>query len=262
MGKNSKAQDAQMKRAYQEARRREEAENQKRQNRITRLSVIGAAAILLIVLAVAIIAAVENRVPEMSDLDFSSVALADCTDTEQKTDYVRLNITYTDKDGVEQTGDVVIRLFEKVAPQTVANFKDLVSKDFYDGLTFHRIYSGFMIQGGDPNGDGTGGNGDKTIKGEFTENGVTNNLSHVRGVISMARGQENDSASSQFFIVHQDSTKLDGSYAAFGYVVCGMDTVDGIAETEVSYSTSLNDSVPTLPKNPVTINYITFVTVK
>ena len=106
---------------------------------------------------------------------------------------------------------------------------NLAEEGFYDGLTFHRIISGFMIQGGDPKGNGTGGS-DTTIKGEFSENGVENNISHVRGTISMARANDPDSASSQFFIVHEDSTFLDGQYAAFGHVTDGMDVVDAICE--------------------------------
>ena len=106
---------------------------------------------------------------------------------------------------------------------------NLAKEGFYDGLTFHRIISGFMIQGGDPKGNGTGGS-DTTIKGEFSENGVENNISHVRGTISMARANDPDSASSQFFIVHEDSTFLDGQYAAFGHVTDGMDVVDAICE--------------------------------
>ncbi len=128
---------------------------------------------------------------------------------------------------IEGYGTIYVELDADTAPITVANFCSLAEDGFYDGLTFHRIISGFMIQGGDPNGDGTGGS-DKTIKGEFSDNGVTNNISHVRGVISMARSTDNDSASSQFFIVHEDSTYLDGSYAAFGYVTDGMDIVDAI----------------------------------
>ena len=109
----------------------------------------------------------------------------------------------------------------------MANFVSLAREGFYDGLTFHRIIEGFMIQGGDPNGDGTGGS-EATIKGEFSENGVEYDLSHTRVAISMARSSDYDSASSQFFIVQEDSTYLDGSYAAFGYVTEGMDVVDAI----------------------------------
>ena len=115
------------------------------------------------------------------------------------------------------------------APVTVANFLDLAGNGFYDGLTFHRIISGFMIQGGDPLGTGMGGS-EREIKGEFDSNGVKNTLSHTRGAISMARSQRKDSASSQFFIVHKDSTFLDGEYACFGYVTDGMEVVDAICE--------------------------------
>ena len=124
-------------------------------------------------------------------------------------------------------GTITVELDEEAAPETVANFVSLAQEGFYDGLTFHRIIEGFMIQGGDPNGDGTGGSG-KTIKGEFSANGVENTLSHTRGAVSMARSGDYDSASSQFFIVHEDSTYLDGSYAVFGYVTEGMEVVDAI----------------------------------
>ena len=135
---------------------------------------------------------------------------------------------YVDID-VENYGTITVALIESEAPGTVKNFVDLVQKGFYDGLTFHRIMSGFMIQGGDPLGNGTGGS-DKEIKGEFMSNGVNNRLSHVRGAISMARSQDPNSASSQFFIVHEDSNFLDGNYACFGYVTDGMDVVDKICE--------------------------------
>ena len=130
---------------------------------------------------------------------------------------------------VQDYGTISLELDANTAPISVTNFINLANEGFYDGLTFHRIISGFMIQGGDPNGNGTGGS-DKTIKGEFSENGVENNISHVRGTISMARATDPDSASSQFFIVHEDSTFLDGQYAAFGHVTDGMDVVDAICE--------------------------------
>ena len=125
-------------------------------------------------------------------------------------------------------GIIKIKLYSDVAPITVANFEKLVKEGFYDGLIFHRVINGFMIQGGDPTGTGMGGSPDN-IKGEFASNGVTNNLSHTRGTISMARTMVKDSASSQFFIVHEDATYLDGEYAAFGVVTEGMDVVDKIA---------------------------------
>ena len=135
--------------------------------------------------------------------------------------------SYTAVIDVENYGTITVDLDGTAAPETVKNFVSLAQDGFYDGLTFHRIIDGFMIQGGDPDGNGTGGR-DQTIKGEFSENGVENNLSHTRGAISMARSDDYDSASSQFFIVHENSTYLDGSYAAFGYVIEGMDVVDAI----------------------------------
>ena len=126
-------------------------------------------------------------------------------------------------------GTIAVELDADAAPITVKNFLKLAQEGFYNGLTFHRIMAGFMMQGGDPEGTGRGGS-DETIKGEFAANGVNNPLSHTRGAISMARSQANDSASSQFFIVHEDSTSLDGKYACFGYVTDGMDVVDAVCE--------------------------------
>ena len=123
----------------------------------------------------------------------------------------------------------VVELYADKAPITVENFQTLVADGFYDGLTFHRVYKGFMIQGGDPDGNGTGGS-ERNIKGEFIENGVKNVIQHKRGVISMARSNDMNSASSQFFIMHADADHLDGQYAAFGKVTEGMDVVDAIAE--------------------------------
>lgn len=130
---------------------------------------------------------------------------------------------------IKDYGVIKLELDADSAPITVTNFVNLVNDKFYDGLTFHRIIDGFMIQGGDPLGNGTGGS-DKTIKGEFKNNGVENNISHTRGTISMARSQANDSASSQFFIVQSDSTFLDGSYTGFGHVTSGMEIVDKICK--------------------------------
>lgn len=148
-------------------------------------------------------------------------------ETDKQTDYVKIEM---------QNGDsMVVELNEKVAPITVANFKKLVSQGFYDGLIFHRVISGFMIQGGDPQGTGMGGS-KETVKGEFRVNGVNNPLSHERGVISMARSQFYNSASSQFFICHADAKFLDGQYAAFGKVVQGIEEVDRIASTPTDRS--------------------------
>ena len=142
---------------------------------------------------------------------------------------------------IQDFGTVKLELYPDIAPITVANFVKLAGEGFYDGLTFHRIYPGLMIQGGDPKGNGTGGS-EKTIKGEFLKNGVNNTLTHTRGTISMARSPAYDSASSQFFICNADSTFLDGNYAAFGYVTEGMEVVDAI--TEYARALGYTESVP------------------
>lgn len=176
--------------------------------------------------------------------------------SDEITDYVRMSITYTTASGERTVGDVIVKLAPDIAPITVANFQKLVSENFYNGLTFHRVVEGFMIQGGDPKGDGTGDSGER-ITGEFSSNGIPNSISHERGVISMARGSYSmDSASCQFFIMHADYTDLDGNYAAFGHVVYGLETVDGIANTAVDNPNSMSPK----PINPVTINYMCFVT--
>ena len=130
---------------------------------------------------------------------------------------------------IKDYGTIYAEIDADTAPITVTNFVKLSKEKFYDGLTFHRIIDGFMIQGGDPKGDGTGGS-KETIKGEFSDNGVKNPLSHTRGALSMARSQDNDSASSQFFIVQKTASHLDGQYAVFGYVYEGMDIVDKICD--------------------------------
>ncbi len=137
---------------------------------------------------------------------------------------------------MENGKEIELELYPEHAPITVKNFEKLVGEGFYDGLTFHRVIRGFMIQGGDPLGNGMGGSDDK-IKGEFRSNGVNNPIKHTRGVLSMARSMNPNSASSQFFIMHQDAPHLDGQYAAFGKVVNGMDVVDEIA----SYPTDFSD---------------------
>ena len=158
---------------------------------------------------------------------------------------------------VEDYGKIVIELYPDKAPRTVRNFKELVSNNFYDGVIFHRVILDFMIQTGDPTKTGNGGS-EKTIKGEFLNNGFKNTISHTRGVVSMARRGANpdteetmNSASSQFFIVQEDSTYLDGKYAAFGKVISGMDVVDKIAHVE----TDSNDR----PLKEIKINTIKFV---
>ncbi len=151
---------------------------------------------------------------------------------------------------VKGFGTIMVELDKEAAPKTVENFEKLVSEGFYDGLTFHRIIKGFMIQGGDPLGNGTGDSKVK-IPGEFKSNGWDNPISHKRGVISMARAQNPNSASCQFFIVHEDSEFLDGDYAAFGHVTDGMDVVDAIA----SVDTYPND----MPSKKVVIKKISIV---
>ncbi len=136
---------------------------------------------------------------------------------------------------LENGKQIKLELYPDIAPETVANFEKLINKGFYNGLTFHRVINGFMIQGGCPHGNGTGNSGEH-IKGEFASNGFKNDLKHTRGVISMARAADPNSASCQFFIMHEDAPHLDGSYAAFGKVVDGMDAVDEIAECETDYS--------------------------
>ncbi|MBO5938668.1 MAG: peptidylprolyl isomerase [Clostridia bacterium] len=185
-----------------------------------------------------------------------SLSLVSCTSKEEKallevvsyseeiTNYVVMEI--------EDLGYIVVELYPDVAPETVENFQTLVDDGFYNGLIFHRVIKGFMIQGGDPDGNGTGGS-DKTIKGEFASNGFENNLSHKRGVISMARSNHPDSASSQFFICDADSPHLDGEYAAFGEVIYGIEVVDEIASVKKSLA---NDK----PYTDVVIKSMKFVT--
>ncbi|WAW15118.1 peptidylprolyl isomerase [Peptostreptococcus equinus] len=135
---------------------------------------------------------------------------------------------------MENGGIIKAELYPHIAPNSVNNFISLVNKGYYDGLIFHRVIKGFMIQGGCPNGNGMGGPG-YSIAGEFTMNGFTNNLKHDRGVLSMARAMNPNSAGSQFFIMHQNSPHLDGQYASFGRVIEGMDIVDEIADTKTSF---------------------------
>ena len=183
---------------------------------------------------------------KFKDIDLSKIVNFDLvTVSETPTDYVLLDVA--------GYGKILMRLYADVAPETVANFKALVASGFYDGLIFHRVIKDFMIQGGDPKGDGTGGSPDN-IKGEFSSNGFENNLKHLRGVVSMARlGNDMNSASSQFFICHQNFETGNGNYAAFGYVVHGMDVVDKIANVQ----TDANDK----PKTNVVITSAKFATV-
>lgn len=252
MGKNSKQQEAEQARELRQRLKEEELQKKKQQNKIIMYTVIGIVAFALIAAAIGLIVTqcgkVTPKVNSMKNVVFN--------ETDKTTDYVKLTVSYTDKSGAEQTGDIIIQLSAKAAPITVKNFQKLVSEGFYNGLTFHRVLSGFMIQGGDPLGNGGGGSG-SNIKGEFSSNGVDNPLLHKRGIISMARSNgKNDSASSQFFIVHEDASHLDGDYAAFGWVVSGMDTVDGIAGIEVKDNGSGERSQPV---HPVTISKAVFV---
>jgi len=147
--------------------------------------------------------------------------------SEEQTSFVKIVM--------ENGAEMVAELYPEIAPITVKNFQKLVHGGFYNGIIFHRVIPGFMIQGGDPDGKGTGGPG-WTIKGEFSANGVKNDLRHTRGVLSMARTMQPDSAGSQFFIMHQDAPHLDGQYAAFGKLVEGLDTVDEIASVQTDFS--------------------------
>ena len=161
-------------------------------------------------------------------------ALGGGKDTSQPAGPISMNPTHTVQIDVQDYGTITAELYGEAAPITVANFVKLVNKGFYDGLTFHRIISGFMIQGGDPLGNGTGG-ADQDIKGEFAANGWNNPIAHERGVLSMARSSAPNSASSQFFIMHQAAPHLDGSYAAFGMVLTCLEVVDAIcANTPVT----------------------------
>ena len=178
----------------------------------------------------------ETAVPESTESTDAGSDISSSDDTKQLSGKHQVVIK------VKKYGNIKVELDADTAPISVTNFVNLAKKGFYDGLTFHRIIDGFMIQGGDPSGDGTGGS-DETIKGEFSDNGVENNISHVRGTISMARSSENDSASSQFFIVQSDSTYLDGQYAGFGTVTSGMDIVDKICK-----DTPVTDSNGTVEK--------------
>ncbi len=149
-------------------------------------------------------------------------------------------------DGNGAGGTFTMTLYPDYAPITCENFEKLVNDGFYDGLTFHRVVDDFMAQGGDPNGDGTGGS-NETIKGEFAQNGVENSLSHQRGIVSMARSQMPDSASSQFFICYTDCSFLDGSYAAFGEVTQGMEVIDSFLQVERTIGGDQAISAPTSP---------------
>lgn len=181
---------------------------------------------------------------------FVAMLLSGCSDSGTDSDIdasIPRKVLVTMEDGKTFT----IETAPEYAPETVQNFLNLVDSDFYDGLTFHRIINGFVAQGGDPNGNGTGGS-DKTIKGEFAANGFTQNtLKHTRGVVSMARSQAMDSASSQFYICYDELPHLDGQYAAFGKVIEGMDTVDAFLNTDRDASG--------MPSSPIVIKSMEIV---
>lgn len=219
----------------------------KKKKQITMIGAISLAVCILIIGIIAVATTGNNSTTTSGDdttvTDTESTDETDDTeetsDTTETTTYTPTAldeslIYYADIE-IENYGTITVQLDQASAPITAANFVALAEEGFYDGLTFHRIIEDFMMQGGDPNGDGTGGNTDEdgnevNIVGEFTDNGYDNTLSHTRGAISMARSDEYDSASSQFFIVHQDYTSLDGQYAVFGYVVEGLEIVDAVCE--------------------------------
>jgi len=216
--------------------------------------------IVLVIVSLFVLAACEEK-----EVDAPSVSLIETVDSEPKTEGSMTQMTFLPAQGfakadkktnfvqiVMDSGNaIVIELRPDQAPITVANFQKLVGEEFYDGLIFHRIIRGFMIQGGDPEGTGMGGS-KEAIKGEFSANGVDNTLPHKRGAVSMARTRDPNSASSQFFICDADSPHLDGSYAAFGSVVFGLDEVDRIAALKVD----MNDR----PLNPPVMVSVFFVT--
>ena len=213
----------------------------------------------IVVVAIVIIAAVVlTQKPTTTSGAQSSANPTATTSAETYTPpALEKDVTYTARIDVKDYGTITVELDQSVAPVTCANFVELANSGFYDGLTFHRIEPGFVIQGGDPEGTGYGGS-EHEIVGEFSENGHENNLSHKRGTISMARSDDPDSASSQFFIVHENSTFLDGKYAAFGTVTDGMDVVDAICEA--AQPTDDNGTIPA-DQQPV-ITSVTILTDK
>lgn len=199
--------------------------------------------ILLVVMLLLLVVGCGKK--EEKDLTSGTIGDTTYKETEEVTNYIKIEL--------ENNKVILAELYPDIAPVTVENFQKLVKDKFYDGIIFHRVIKNFMIQTGDPTGIGTGGS-EKTIKGEFRRNGITNNLKHERGVLSMARSNDMDSASSQFFIVHKTYPSLDGSYAAFGCVLEGMDVVDEIASVE----TDENDK----PKEEIKMRSIRFVEIE
>ncbi len=217
-------------------------------------ALLALAAILLVGSLVACSETKETGACDMEAVktEIGSMKAEDFVETDKKTEYVKIT--------VKGYGDMILRLRADVAPITVANFQNLVAEGFYNGVGYHRIMKGFMIQGGDPNGDGNSDPSQKTIKGEFSANGVRNDLLHMKGVISMARTSMPDSASSQFFLCNDTNDtvtySLDGKYAGFGYLVAGLDVLDAISNVEVTYSSRGELSVPV---EPVVMEKVCFV---
>ncbi|MGI6755822.1 MAG: peptidylprolyl isomerase [Atopobiaceae bacterium] len=235
------------------------------QRNISRRALLGGAGLLLVVQGLSACSAGSSAATSSSSNDQSSDASSDTSSSDASTQDANAHGTRQDavleapldngydsgkhhaEISVKDFGVITVELDAQSAPITVSNFAQLAEDGFYDGLTFHRIIKGFMVQGGDPNGDGTGGS-DQKIKGEFAKNGVTNGILHKRGVISMARSQAANSASSQFFIMQEDTDSLNGSYAAFGHVTddAGLAVVDALAEvpTEDSNGTVAAENQP------------------
>lgn len=210
---------------------------------------IGIIVILIIVIAIVCFAIYNNSTKNNNEKTNNLESTNNNSEESEETN-MYVSGTHHAQIVVKDYGTISLELYADIAPITVSNFAKLVNEGFYDGLTFHRIIEGFMIQGGDPLGNGTGGS-DEEIKGEFSKNGVQNSISHVRGTISMARANAYDSASSQFFIMQEDTPNLDGSYAAFGKVTDGIEIVDKICEnTQVEdlNGTVLKENQPVIEK--------------
>ena len=216
--------------------------------------------ISIIILCVAMLAMVFagcNKTTPYDDITYTTSSDGTAAETDARptvaAEFEMLSGKHYIEIDVKDYGTMKLELDADIAPITVSNFIDLVNIGFYDGLTFHRIIHKFMAQGGDPKGTGLGGSG-RDIKGEFAENGVENSIAHVRGVISMARASAKNSASSQFFIVHEDSPSLDGKYAAFGKVIEGIEVIDAMCEDARAWNYDGNGGV--LKKDQPVINYI------
>lgn len=200
---------------------------------------------ILVIITLLLVVTSCGKKEEVVDLSKGTIGNTTYNETEEVTNYIKIEM--------ENNKVILAELYPDIAPVTVENFKKLVEEKFYDGIIFHRVINNFMIQTGDPTGTGTGGS-EETIKGEFRRNGITNNLKHERGVLSMARSNDMDSASSQFFIVQKTYPSLDGSYASFGRVLEGLDVVDEIAKVE----TDSNDK----PKEEIKMRSIRFVEIE